>query len=58
VPSNLRSHRVSAENFAKAFALMAKNSPDHFADFMSENEDAVTADVFLQYVALGEVVYG
>lgn len=30
----------------------------HFADFMRENEDAITGDVFLQLSLFGEVVYG
>ncbi len=38
--------------------LMAEQHPVHFADFMLENDDAVTADVWLQCVLLNEVVYG
>jgi hypothetical protein len=38
--------------------LMAKKYPKHFNDFMSINEDAITGDVFLQLVVLGEVIYG
>ena len=30
----------------------------HYQDFLSENNDAVTADVWLQCVCLGDVVYG
>lgn len=30
----------------------------HFNDFMNENEDAITGDVFIQLCVLGEVVYG
>jgi hypothetical protein len=38
---------------------MAEKSPQHFGDMLSEsNADSITADVFLQYVALGEIVYG
>jgi hypothetical protein len=55
---NLKKHRCTPADFAKALALMAQHSPQHFADFLQENEDIYTADVFLQYVALGEVVYG
>ena len=32
--------------------------PKHFADLLANNEDAETADVLLQVIALGEVVYG
>lgn len=38
--------------------LMAKNSPRHFADLVNDNDDNTTQDVYLQYVVLGEVVYG
>lgn len=30
----------------------------HFTDWMDENEDAITADILLQLVALKDVVYG
>jgi hypothetical protein len=49
---------VTREGFEKAFRLMAENHPSHFADFLADNEDAETADVFLQLLALGEIVYG
>jgi hypothetical protein len=38
--------------------LMAEKEPRHFADFMQENDDAVTGDVFLQCVLLKAVIYG
>ena len=37
---------------------MAEKYPHHFADWMSEQDDAITAYVFLQCCLLGEVVYG
>jgi hypothetical protein len=42
----------------KALQLMASEYPSHFGDFMQENEDAETGDVFLQMLCLGEVIYG
>jgi hypothetical protein len=39
-------------------ALMAEKEPRHFGDFMGENDDATTSDVFLQLCLFGEVVYG
>lgn len=33
-------------------------SPSHWSDFLSENDDQITADVFLQYCIFGHVVYG
>ena len=42
----------------RGLSLMQKNHPRAFADIISENEDAETGDIFLQYCLLGEVVYG
>jgi pimeloyl-ACP methyl ester carboxylesterase len=38
--------------------LMPQVAPEHWADFLTENEDAETGDVFVQLCLLGEVVYG
>jgi len=38
--------------------LMALKSPRHFSDFLNENDDAETADVFLQLCLFGDVAYG
>ncbi len=43
---------------AKGTRIMAKKQPRHFADFVNENDDAITADVWLQCCLFGEVVYG
>jgi hypothetical protein len=37
---------------------MAKLYPRHFADFISENDDATTGDVFLQCCLFGEAIFG
>lgn len=37
---------------------MADKHPQAFGDFISENEDAETGDIFLQLCVLGEVIYG
>lgn len=39
-------------------SLMSRDYPNHFADFMAENEDAETADVFVQCCIFGNIVYG
>jgi hypothetical protein len=41
----------------KGLTLLAEKYPRHWADFLSENDDASTADVFLQLCLFGEVVY-
>jgi hypothetical protein len=37
--------------------LMANKYPKHFADFLSENDDATTGDIFLQCCLFKEVIY-
>ena len=38
--------------------LMANKQPKHFYNMIDDNYDAETADVFFQFVALGELTYG
>jgi len=42
----------------KGLQLMANKYPDHFSDVITENMDAITADVWLHCALLGEMVYG
>jgi hypothetical protein len=42
----------------KGLAIMAEKEPRHFGDFLSENDDATTGDVFLQCCVFGETLYG
>jgi hypothetical protein len=42
----------------KGIEVMAKKYPQHFGNFLSENSDAVTGDVFLQCCLFGEIIYG
>ena len=54
----LRFHKLDLEKVKKGLKCFAKYQPKHFADFISENEDGTTADVFLQCCLFGEVLYG
>lgn len=38
--------------------VMAVKYPRHFADLVSENDDSITHDVFMQCVVLGDIIYG
>jgi hypothetical protein len=53
-----KEHLVTSVEIANGTQLMAEQSPGHFADFIAENDDATTAEVWLQYVIFGEIVYG
>jgi hypothetical protein len=49
---------VTLEEIILGTQAMSAKAPQHFADIMSEHDDATTADVWLQYVLFGEIVYG
>lgn len=49
---------VTRSMLATGLNKMAKEAPRHYADIVSENDDAITADVFLQYIVLGDIIYG
>jgi hypothetical protein len=52
-------HYVSRKDIENALKLFAALEPKrHFAAWLSENDDAETADVFLQLCVFGEVIYG
>ena len=37
---------------------MAQEYPQHFLDAVTENDDAITADVFFQCIVFNDVIYG
>lgn len=52
---------IGVDHMKKAFKLMQEyGTPKgfHFRDFINENDDATTADVWFQLAVFGEVVYG
>jgi hypothetical protein len=49
---------VDPKTLTEGLKVMAEKYPKHFADFVAENDDADTADVFLQCVCFGETIYG
>jgi hypothetical protein len=53
-----KKYRLDLEAIDRGLQLMADKYPRHFADFVGENEDASTGDVFLQLCLFGELVYG
>jgi hypothetical protein len=42
----------------KGLELMKEKFPKHYADLMNEDDDAVTADVAVQMMLFGEIVFG
>lgn len=51
--------RLSRSRIEKGLQLMAasKDYSHHFRDLMSDNADAITGDVLLQFALFGEVLY-
>jgi hypothetical protein len=49
---------LNSAAIADGLQLMATKYPRHWNDFINENDDASTADVFLQCAILGEIVFG
>lgn len=42
----------------RGLSVMAEKYPMHFSDFISDNGDAITGDVFLQCCLFGETIFG
>jgi len=51
-------HRLDRAAIARGLQVMAEKYPKHFQDFLDENGDACTGDVFVQCCIFGEIVYG
>lgn len=52
------SHVIRREEIRKGLELMRTTRPRDWADFTTENDDADTADTFVQLCCFGELVYG
>ena len=50
--------RLDRATLQKGLEVMAAEYPKHLEAFWTENDDADTADAFLQCCCFGEVVYG
>jgi hypothetical protein len=48
---------LSLQNIIDNEYLMYINNPSHFGDILSDSDDANTADVWFQYVTLGEITF-
>lgn len=51
-------YRLDREALTRGMKIMQDKYPRHFGNFISENDDAETGDVFVQCCLLGEIVYG
>lgn len=55
---DLASKDVGLAEIISGLTIMAEKCGRHFGDLISENDDAETADVFIQCVIFGEIIYG
>ena len=51
-------YRIDLEVIKTGLTIFAAKYPRHFADFIAENDDADTGDIFLQCCCFGEAIYG
>lgn len=51
-------HEVTPEMIQTALEQFPITQPRAFADWVAENDDAETADIFLQLCVFGEPIYG
>jgi len=49
---------LNKESLQKGIDAMSSRQSRHFSDMIEENDDAITADVFLQCCLFGEIVFG
>lgn len=52
------SYTLTLETLKEGLKVMATKYSRHFDDFINENDDADTGDVFLQCAVFGDVIYG
>lgn len=52
-----RYYRLNLDTCKRGLLIMATNYIEHFADFMGDNDDMNTADVFIQCALFGKVKY-
>lgn len=58
LPEGKEYFELTRSSFITALQLMAEKTPWHFSNYLTDNADAETGDVFLQYACFGEIIYG
>lgn len=53
-----KTYTLDLQSIEKGLKIMAKDYPNHFNDFLNNNDDACTGDVFLQCCLFEEVIFG
>lgn len=50
--------KLDRKSLEKGLQIMQEKYPHHWADFIAENDDAITADVYVQCCVFDDVIYG
>lgn len=58
VETNTKKKQITYADLERGLNLMAEKCPIKFAEAVMGDADADTADVFMQFVVFGDVVYG
>lgn len=53
-----KTHYLDRKKISRGLRVMSEKYLSHFTDFIYENDDASTGDVFLQCCVFGDIVYG
>lgn len=53
-----KEYTLNLDNIQSGLQVMAAKYPKWFAEFICEDSDCVTADVFLQCCLFGDIIYG
>jgi len=55
---DVRVTRIDMPKLLKGLEIFHTKYPRHYNDWIEENDDAATGDVFLQCCCFGEIIYG
>ena len=51
-------HVLDINSIKRGIRVMSEKYPKHWSDVVTENDDAITGDVFIQCCLFGELIYG
>ena len=51
-------YKLDLESLLNGMRILANKYPSHYANFLNDDFDAFTGDVFIQCAVLGDIIYG
>lgn len=58
VEEDEKPYRLDKEALERGLHVFAEKYPEHFSDFINENDDAITGDIYVQCCVFGDAIYG